>query len=65
MAADQAADPDVQAFRTAITGLQLEDVAFDEANTALLCDVSTGQPWPIVRLCMASLTQAGNLIKDR
>ena len=48
MAADQATDPDMQAFRTAITGLQWKDVAFDEANTSLLCDVSTGQPWPIV-----------------
>ena len=43
MAADQVADPDVQALRTAETGLKLEDVAFDTASTTLLCDVSTGQ----------------------
>lgn len=44
MVVDQAADPDVQTFRAAVTGLQLKDIAFDEANTTLLHDVSTGQP---------------------
>lgn len=38
---------DVQAFRTAVTGLQLEDVACDGANTTLLCDIFTGQPRPV------------------
>lgn len=44
MVVDQAADPDVQAFRMAVTGLQLKDIAFDGANTTLLYDVSTCQP---------------------
>ena len=48
MAADQATDPDVQAYRTAITGLRLQDVAFTDAGTTLLCDVSLGQPRPVV-----------------
>jgi len=48
MAVDQAADADVQALRLAGTGLQLEDVAFDDAATTLLCDVSMGQPRPII-----------------
>lgn len=43
----QAIDPDMQAFRTAVTGLQLEDVACDGANTTLLCDIFTGQPRPV------------------
>ena len=48
MAADQISDPDVQALRTAETGLRLEDVAFGAAGTTLLCDVSTGQTRPVV-----------------
>ena len=48
MAADQAADSDIQAYRTAPTGLRLEDVVFDEAKSTLVCDVSTGQPRPMV-----------------
>jgi len=48
MAVVQAADPDVQALRLAGTGLQLEDMAFDDAGTMLLCDDSTGQPRPII-----------------
>ncbi|KAJ8415229.1 hypothetical protein AAFF_G00009270 [Aldrovandia affinis] len=47
MAVDQDADPDIQAFRTATTGLQLVDVPFDDKGTTLLCDVSTGQPPPL------------------
>ncbi|KAJ8383832.1 hypothetical protein AAFF_G00214020 [Aldrovandia affinis] len=47
MAVDQDADPDIQAFRTATTGLQLVDVPFDDKGTTLLCDVSTGQPRPL------------------
>ncbi|KAJ8386951.1 hypothetical protein AAFF_G00161280 [Aldrovandia affinis] len=46
MAVDQDADPDIQAFRTATTGLQLVDVPFDDKGATLLCDVSTGQPQP-------------------
>ena len=48
MAADQSTDPSVQAIKTADTGLRLEDVAFGDTGTSLLCDTSTGQPRPIV-----------------
>ena len=48
MAADQATDSDIQAFRSAPTALRLEDVVFDTANATLLCDTSTGQPRPLV-----------------
>ena len=48
IAASQRADPDVQAYRTAITGLKLEDVQFGPNGATLLCDTSTGQPRPII-----------------
>lgn len=48
MATDQLTDSDLQAFRTAVTGLRLEDVAFHDSGAMLLCDVSTGQPRPMV-----------------
>ncbi len=48
MATSQQGDPDVQAYRTAITGLRLEDVPFGPNGTTLLCDTSTGQLRPIV-----------------
>ncbi|KAJ8398569.1 hypothetical protein AAFF_G00420970 [Aldrovandia affinis] len=48
MAADQQADPEVQAYRTAISGLNLADIKLDGAGASLLCDVSTGQPRPVV-----------------
>ncbi|KAJ8392628.1 hypothetical protein AAFF_G00073020 [Aldrovandia affinis] len=48
IAADQAADPDVQAYRTAVTDLKLVDITFDGAGAALLCGISTGQPRPVV-----------------
>ena len=47
MAADQEAS-EVQAYRTAITNLRLEDISIGNSNVSLLCDVSTGRPWPIV-----------------
>ncbi|KAJ8412082.1 hypothetical protein AAFF_G00143490 [Aldrovandia affinis] len=47
VAADQATDLDVQAYRTAVTGLKLVDVMFDSASAMLLCDVSTGHPSPL------------------
>ena len=47
MAADQVA-PEVQAYRTAITNLRLEDIPIGNSNVSLLCDVSTGRPRPIV-----------------
>ena len=48
LAAAQRDDPDVQAYRTAITGLRLQDVQLAAATTTLLCDVSTGQARPVV-----------------
>ena len=39
---------EIRAYRTAITGLTLEDVKFGTGDETLLCDVSTGQPRPIV-----------------
>ena len=48
MAECQRTDPDVQAYRTAITSFRLKDVPFSPSSTTLLCDISTGQPLPIV-----------------
>lgn len=48
MAAVQVEDPEIAAYRTAITNLQLEDVPFGPAATTLLCDISTGNPRPVV-----------------
>ena len=48
MATDQLSDPEVQAYRTAVTNLQLAEVQFDSAGASLLCDISTGRPRPIV-----------------
>ena len=48
MAVSQRNDPDVQAYRTAITSLKLQDIEFGPNAVALLCDTSTGQPRPIV-----------------
>ena len=48
MAASQREDPNVQAYRTAITRLRLEDVCFGPNGETLLCDTSTGQPRPVV-----------------
>ena len=48
MASAQTEDPDMQAYRTAITSLRLEDVPFSNGTFTLLCDVSTGVPIPVV-----------------
>ena len=48
LAADQVSDPDVQAYRTAITNLKLADVPFSDSAFSLLCDVSTGSSRPII-----------------
>ena len=48
MARAQQADGEVQAFRTACTNLQLQDVQFGPHQETLLCDVSTGKPRPVV-----------------
>ena len=44
MASDQKGNEDIQAYRTAITGLVFEDVKFGPHASTLLRDVSTGQP---------------------
>ncbi|KAL7857065.1 hypothetical protein SRHO_G00159640 [Serrasalmus rhombeus] len=51
MAADQVSDPEVQAYRSAVTGLRLADVPFSDTGVTLLCDVSMGHPRPIVPAC--------------
>lgn len=43
--ADQLVNLKIQAFRSAVTGLRLQDVSFLDKGARLLCDVSTGQPW--------------------
>ena len=48
LANDQAQDPDVQAYRTAISNLRLADVPFAAGSFSVLCDISTGQARPIV-----------------
>ncbi|KAL1264199.1 hypothetical protein QQF64_004554 [Cirrhinus molitorella] len=48
MAVDQTTDPEIQSLKTSTTGLQIENVVFDDVGTTLLCDVSTGKPRPIV-----------------
>lgn len=70
MALDQESDPDVQAYRTAVSGLKLVDVPLDEGGSTLLCDMSRGQPRPVVLgawrkqvLYMGCHNQAGNLRK--
>ena len=46
IAAAQAANPSVRAFRTAVTALKLEDVNID--GVTVLCDTSTGKLRPVV-----------------
>lgn len=48
MAEDQATDADIEAYWSGPTGLQLEEVVFGDAQTTLVCDVSTEQPRPMV-----------------
>ncbi|GFS21500.1 Pol polyprotein [Elysia marginata] len=48
MAKAQSEDADVKVFRTAITNLQFERIPLHNSPLTLLCDVSTGQPRPIV-----------------
>ena len=48
MALAQRDDEEMKAYRTAVTGLVLKDVEFGPAGNTLLCDISTGQPRPIV-----------------
>jgi cleavage and polyadenylation specificity factor subunit 1 len=46
MAEEQRQDPETTAYKTAITGMNWQDVPF--GDTSLLCDVSTGRPRPLV-----------------
>ena len=47
MAKDQQC-PEIQAYRTAITGLQVEEIPVGPSSIPLLCDMSTGSPRPLV-----------------
>ena len=65
LAADQAAFAEIDAYRTAITSLVLQDVPYQ--NVTFLCDVSRGKHRPIIPLewthrifeAMHSLTHSG------
>ncbi|GFR99791.1 Pol polyprotein [Elysia marginata] len=48
MAEAQEHDEEIQALKTAITGLNLQSVQISNDGPKLLCDVSTGNPRPIV-----------------
>ena len=48
MATAQQNDQEMAAYRTAISGLTLQDVQFGPTDATLLCDVSTGQSMPFV-----------------
>lgn len=49
MADAQKIDPETDAYRTSITGLQWQDIQLgDDPSLTLLCDVSTGRPRPLV-----------------
>lgn len=48
MSTDQALDHGIQTLRASDTGLRLEEVAVGDSGAMLWCDVSTGQPRPLV-----------------
>ena len=48
MATSQKEDYEVQAYRTALSSLQLEGAPFGSKGNTILCDTSTGQPRPVV-----------------
>ena len=49
MAREHFKDPEMKDYRTAISGLHLEDVTLDVASgTTVLCDITTGRPRPVV-----------------
>ena len=48
LAEAQRGDEKMAAYRTAISGLALEDVRFGPGSSTLLCDVSTGNPRPVI-----------------
>ena len=52
MAELQQQDAETMAYRTAVTALRWEDIAVDDGQRKLLCDVSTGVPRPLVPAAM-------------
>ncbi|KAL5479168.1 hypothetical protein EMCRGX_G022658 [Ephydatia muelleri] len=48
MAASQIVDQEVQSYRTALSGLVLQDIPFGEQGDTLLYDTSTGHARPVV-----------------
>jgi cleavage and polyadenylation specificity factor subunit 1 len=52
MAREQQNNNDIWTYRTAVTGLKLEDVPVGNSDLKLLCDTSTGQLRPVVPLNM-------------
>ena len=48
MATAQEQDAEVQAYRSATSNLQLEDIPFGAQGVTLICDMSTGHARPIV-----------------
>ena len=48
MATAQRNDGEMAAYHTATSGLLLQDVQFGPTDTTLLCDISSGQPRPVV-----------------
>ena len=48
MALAQREDAEIANYRTALTNMTLQDVSFGPKATTILCDVSTGNPRPII-----------------
>ena len=48
VATAQENDPEVNAYRTSITGLQWEDIPYGDKGRTILCDISTGRPRPLI-----------------
>lgn len=48
MVAAQHDDQETDTYKSADSGLSLKDIPFGPTDTTLLCDISTGQPRPIV-----------------
>ncbi|XP_072898585.1 nephronectin a isoform X1 [Hemitrygon akajei] len=48
LAEAQQADEEIPSYRTAVSGLQLQDLPIGPGERTLLCDVATGQPRPVV-----------------
>jgi len=52
MATAQATDPEMSAYRTAVSDLVLGDISFGPTGKTLVCDVSTGEPRPVLPASM-------------